>query len=53
MNELEAAEDNLNTNLDNVHSLERFIEVATRVRAKLNEKYDVGFIDLGVDGDWQ
>ena len=52
MNELEHYEDNLNNNISNSLALERFIEVATRVRANLNDKYDIGFIDPGVDGDW-
>ena len=53
MNDLEAAEDNLNTNLTNDFALQRFVETAKRVRANLNDKYDIGFIDPGVDGDWQ
>ena len=53
MNELEAAEDNLNTNLSNGLALKRFLETAKRVRANLNDKYDIGFVDPGVDGDWQ
>merc|ERR1712070_1355883 len=53
MNELEAAEDNLNKNLSNGLALTRFIKVAKKVRANLNAKYDIGFIDPGVDGDWQ
>lgn len=53
MNELEAAEDNLNTNLSNGLALQRFLKTAKKVRANLNDKYDIGFIDPGVDGDWQ
>jgi hypothetical protein len=53
MNDLEAAEDNLNTNLSNDFALQRFVETARTVRANLNDKYDIGFIDPGVDGDWQ
>ena len=53
MNELEHYEDNLNTNISNSHHLAKFIEVAKRVRENLNAKYDIGFIDPGVDGDWQ
>ena len=53
MNDLEAAEDNLNANLSNTLALKRFVDVAKRVRANLNDKYDIGFIDPGVDGDWQ
>ena len=53
MNDLEAAEDNLNNNLSNQLALKRFIETAKRVRANLNDKYDIGFIDPGVEGDWQ
>ena len=53
MNELEAAEDNLNQNLSNGLALKRFVEVAKRVRANLNDKYDIGFVDPGVDGDWE
>lgn len=53
MNELEAAEDNLNTNLSNGLALKRFVAVAKKVRANLNDKYDIGFVDPGVDGDWQ
>ena len=52
MNELEAAEDNLNKNIDNGLALKRFLQVAKKVRANLNAKYDIGFIDPGVDGDW-
>jgi len=33
--------------------LKRFVEVAKKVRANLNDKYDIGFIDPGVEGDWQ
>ena len=53
MNELEGAEENLNTNLSNGLALKRFIAVAKKVRANLNDKYDIGFVDPGVDGDWQ
>ena len=53
MNDLEAAEDNLNQNLSNQLALKRFIDTAKRVRANLNDKYDIGFIDPGVEGDWQ
>ena len=52
MNELEHYEDNLNANIDNSLALKRFIEVAKKVRANLNDKYDIGFIDPGVEGDW-
>ena len=52
MNELEHYEDNLNNNLSNKLALTRFIEVAKKVRANLNDKYDIGFIDPGVEGDW-
>ena len=52
MNELEHYEDNLNQNIDNSLALARFVEVAKKVRANLNDKYDIGFIDPGVDGDW-
>ena len=52
MNELEHYEDNLNTNLSNGLALERFVKVAKQVRANLNDKYDIGFIDPGVEGDW-
>jgi hypothetical protein len=53
MNELEHYEDNLNKNPSNKLALTRFIEVAKKVRANLNDKYDIGFIDPGVEGDWQ
>jgi len=53
MNELEHYEDNLNTNIENSHHLAKFVEVAKRVRENLNAKYDIGFVDPGVDGDWQ
>ena len=53
MNELEHYEDNLNNNLSNSLALSRFIEVAKKVRKNLNAKYDIGFIDPGVEGDWQ
>ena len=52
MNELEHYEDNLNTNISNLYHLQKFIEVAKKVRANLNDKYDIGFIDPGVEGDW-
>jgi hypothetical protein len=52
MNELEHYEDNLNKNLSNKLALKRFIEVAKKVRANLNDKYDIGFVDPGVEGDW-
>merc|ERR1719197_2142157 len=52
MNELEAAEDNLNKNMSNGLFLQNFLKVAKKVRANLNAKYDIGFIDPGVDGDW-
>ena len=38
MNDLEAAEDNLNQNLSNQLALKRFIDTAKRVRANLNDK---------------
>ena len=53
MNELEHYEDNLNSNLSNSLALERFVNVAKKVRANLNDKYDIGFVDPGVEGDWQ
>ena len=53
MNDLEAAEDNLNNNISNAWALKRFVEIAKRVRTNLNDKYDIGFIDPGVEGDWQ
>ena len=53
MNELEHYEDNLNNNISNGYALQKFIEVAKKVRANLNDKYDIGFIDPGVEGDWQ
>jgi hypothetical protein len=37
----------------NALALKRFIDVAKKVRANLNDKYDIGFIDPGVEGDWQ
>ena len=52
MNELEHYEDNLNSNNTNSLALKRFVEVAKKVRANLNDKYDIGFIDPGVEGDW-
>ena len=52
MNDLEAAEDNLNKNIENEQHLNRFIEVAKVVRVNLNKKYDIGFLDPGVEGDW-
>ena len=51
MNELEHYEDNLNMNISNSQALSRFIEVAKKVRANLNDKYDIGFMDPGVEGD--
>ena len=53
MNDLEAVEDNLNTNLGNGLALKRFVDTAKKVRENLNAKYDIGFIDPGVYGDWQ
>ena len=53
MNELEHYEDNLNNNISNAYALQKFVEVAKKVRANLNDKYDIGFIDPGVEGDWQ
>ena len=53
MNDLEAVEDNLNSNLSNDLALKRFVDTAKKVRENLNAKYDIGFIDPGVDGDWQ
>merc|ERR1719163_33018 len=53
MNELEHYEDNLNSNLSNGLALERFVQVAKKVRANLNDKYDIGFVDPGTEGDWQ
>ena len=53
MNELEHYEDNLNNNISNNYALQKFVEVAKKVRANLNDKYDIGFIDPGVEGDWQ
>ena len=53
MNELEHYEDNLNNNISNSLALKRFVEVAKKVRKNLNDKYDIGFIDPGVEGDWQ
>ena len=52
MNELEHYEDNLNKNLSNKLALTRFIEVAKKVRLNLNDKYDIGFVDPGNEGDW-
>ena len=52
MTELEHFEDNLNNNQSNKLALVRFIKVAKKVRANLNKKYDIGFIDPGVEGDW-
>merc|ERR1719181_1735107 len=49
MNDLEAVEDNLNTNLGNQLALKRFVDTAKKVRENLNAKYDIGFIDPGVD----
>ena len=51
MNDLEAVEDNLNSNLSNDFALHRFVDTAKKVRENLNAKYDIGFIDPGVDGD--
>ena len=53
MNELEHFEDNLNNNLSNALALERFVTVAKKIRANLNDKYDIGFVDPGVESDWQ
>ena len=53
MNELEHYEDNLNSNLSNGQHLKKFVEIAKKVRANLNDKYDIGFIDPGVEGEWQ
>ena len=53
MNELEHYEDNLNNNISNGQHLKKFVEIAKKVRANLNDKYDIGFIDPGVEGDWQ
>ena len=53
MNELEHYEDNLNNNISNKYHLDKFLEVAKKVRKNLNDKYDIGFIDPGVEGDWQ
>ena len=52
MSDLENVEDNLNKNITNEFHLLRFIEVAKKVRANLNKKYDIGFMDPGVEGDW-
>ena len=52
MNELEHYEDNLNANIGNSLALSRFIAIAKKVRSNLNDKYDIGFIDPGVEGDW-
>jgi hypothetical protein len=41
MNELEAANDNLNANLSNGLALKKFLEVAKRVRSNLNDKYSL------------
>ena len=46
MNELEHYEDNLNKNLSNSLALKRFIEVAKKVRANLNDKYDLSLIHI-------
>ena len=51
MNHLEGAEDNLNTNLDNANALAKFVATAKQVRTNLNDKYDVGFMDPGVEND--
>ena len=53
MNNLENVEDNLNTNIDNSSHLANFIRVAKEVRTNLNAKYDIGFMDPAVEGDWQ
>ena len=53
MTDLEAAEDNLNKNIFNAFALSNFIEVAKRVRANLNKKYDIGFMDPADENDWQ
>ena len=53
MTELEHYEDNLNSNIGNSLALSRFIATAKKVRSNLNDKYDIGFIDPGVEGDWQ
>ena len=47
MTELEHFEDNLNSNLSNELALSRFIEVAKKVRAGLNDKWGGAFIDPG------
>ena len=47
MTELEHFEDNLNSNLTNELALTRFIEVAKKVRANLNDKWGDAFIDPG------
>ena len=47
MTELEHFEDNLNSNLTNELALTRFIEVAKKVRANLNDKWGSAFIDPG------
>merc|ERR1719326_1567924 len=39
MNELEHYEDNLNSNILNSLALKRFVEVAKKVRANLNDKH--------------
>jgi hypothetical protein len=53
MNELEAAEDNLNKNILNAFALDNFIAVAKKVRTNLNHKYDIGFLDPANEDDWQ
>ena len=53
MSMLENVEDNLNKNITNNYHFTRFLEVAKQVRANLNRKYDIGFMDPGVEGDWQ
>ena len=53
MNDLEAAEDNLNKNISNENLLVNFIAVAKKVRANLNKKYDIGFLDPANEDDWQ
>ena len=52
MSDLENVEDNLNKNISNAYHFERFLEVAKKVRVNLNHKYDIGFLDPGVEGDW-
>ena len=52
MNDLEAAEDNLNKNISNEQNLVNFVAVAKKVRANLNKKYDIGFLDPANEDDW-